>query len=82
MKYTTYILLSNDGRKTYVGHTDNLERRLLEHNRGKSLFSRRYVPWFILYQEDFMTEQESIKREKYFKTHAGRNWMKKNLFAV
>lgn len=80
MSHTTYILISKIANKTYVGHTDNLNRRLLEHNKGKGVFSRRYATWKVLYKETFSTEVESIKREKYFKSAAGRRWMSKNLF--
>jgi putative endonuclease len=78
--FYTYILLSEVANKTYTGHTDNLEKRLNEHNNGKGTFSRRYKPWKIIYSEKFSYEIESIKREKYFKTAAGRRWMKKNIF--
>lgn len=80
MSHTTYILISKITKKTYVGHTDNLNRRLLEHNKEKGVFSRRYAPWKVLYKETFLREVESIKREKYFKSAAGRRWMKRNLF--
>jgi putative endonuclease len=81
MGYITYILISEVANKTYVGYTDNLERRLTEHNNGESLFSKRYKPWKILYSENFSTKFEAIKKEKYFKSKAGRIWMKKNLFS-
>ncbi|MDZ4228411.1 MAG: GIY-YIG nuclease family protein [Candidatus Levybacteria bacterium] len=80
MVYITYILLSKSKIKTYVGHTDDLKRRLGQHNRGKGTFSRRYHPWEVLYKEEFIKEIDSIKREKYFKSAAGRRWMKRNLF--
>ncbi len=70
--YYVYVLKSTQHRKSYVGYTDNTQRRLQEHNAGKSIFSRKYRPWKIIYIEKFITESEAIKREKYFKTHAGR----------
>ncbi len=80
MNYIVYILISRVARKTYVGHTNNLERRLEEHNIGKSLFSKRYKPWRIIYKELFSKEEDAIKKEKYLKSAAGRRWIKKNLF--
>lgn len=79
--FYTYILISIKYPKTYVGHTSNWERRLLEHNSGYGVFTKRYIPWKIIYKEEFLTEEESVLKEKYFKTAAGRRWMKKNLFA-
>jgi len=75
--YYAYILKSIKQKKFYTGHTDNLDRRLNEHNQEKNIYSRRYVPWEIVYKEEFGTEIESIKREKYFKSAAGRKWLKK-----
>jgi len=66
----------------YVGYTDDLKRRLKEHNNGKSAYSKRYRPWLLLYQEDFDNQIDAIKREKYLKSAAGRRWMKKILFTT
>ena len=78
--FLTYVLESELFSKTYVGHTDDLNRRLKEHNNGKGLYSRRYKPWVIIYKESFNSLEESVKKEKYFKSAAGRRWIKKNLF--
>ncbi len=75
--YYTYILKSELKRKSYVGHTNNIQRRLLEHNEGKNTFTKKYRPWRIIYVEQFKNEQEAINKEKYFKSHAGRKIMKK-----
>lgn len=80
MSYIAYILINKFKNKTYAGHTNDINRRLNEHNSGKTIFTKKYVPWSILYQEEFETLNESIKREKYFKYAAGRRWIKKNLF--
>lgn len=75
-----YILTSTLTNKTYVGHTNDLERRLKEHNAGRSTFSSRYVPWSVLHSEDLGTENEAIMKEKYLKSAAGRRWIKKTFF--
>jgi len=75
-----YVLRSKVAKKSYVGVTSDLERRLKEHNDGKSFYTRRYMPWEIIYTEEFQEEQEAVKREKYFKAGSGRRFMKK-LFA-
>jgi len=78
--YFVYVLKSKTKLKTYVGYTNNISKRLKEHNQGKSSFSKRYKPWILIYLERFKTKKEAIKREKYFKTAAGRRWLKRNLF--
>jgi len=40
-KYFVYILRSKVKEVTYVGHTDNIGRRLVEHNSGKIHFYRK-----------------------------------------
>lgn len=57
-------------------------RRLVEHNSGKTIFSKRFKPWSILYKENFDNLEEAVKKEKYFKSAAGRRWMRKNLFEI
>jgi putative endonuclease len=72
-----YILKSTRYIKSYVGCTDNIERRLLEHNLGKSYYTSRYKPWEILKFELFKTYLEARKRERFYKTGKGREELKK-----
>ncbi len=74
-----YILKSLKSEKTYVGQTDNLERRLHEHNSGKSNYTAKFVPWKIVYTEKFCSRDEALVREKYLKSSAGRKVLKKLL---
>ncbi|KAF0152009.1 MAG: putative endonuclease [Ignavibacteria bacterium] len=75
-EYYVYILQSMNNDKTYVGQTENLERRLKEHNSGKTSYTAKYVPWKIVYFEKYSTREESLKREKYLKSSAGRRFIK------
>ena len=75
--FYVYILKSTRLRKFYTGHTDSIKRRLAEHNSGKTNYSKRYRPWEVVYYEVFDSEKDAIKREKYFKSAAGRRWLKK-----
>jgi len=61
----------------YKGHCGDLERRLLQHNAGMTRSIRPYIPFQIIYFEQFESEHEAISREKYFKTAAGRRFLKK-----
>ena len=72
MAWFVYILLSSRNRKTYTGHTDNVEKRLREHNAGKSEFTSRFSPWAVIHTEEYATRPEAIKRERYYKSGAGR----------
>jgi putative endonuclease len=75
--YTVYILKSESAQKSYVGFTDNLKRRIKEHNSGKSIYTKRYMPWEVLYSKKYNTLLEARDQEKYFKSAAGRKFLKK-----
>lgn len=67
MVYTVYILKSNRNGHYYIGQTDNLAKRILEHNLGKSKSTRSGVPWVIIYKEVYETRKDAVKREKKLK---------------
>jgi len=74
--YYLYILKSVNSPKSYVGITDNLERRLEQHNQGNSFYTKRYAPWLIIHNEKYKNRDEARKREKYLKTAVGRKFLK------
>jgi putative endonuclease len=76
--FFAYVLKSNEHDYFYKGHCQNLEKRLNQHNSGKTKSIKPYIPFSIVYTEEFQTEFEAIEREKYFKTAAGRRFLKKN----
>ena len=59
--------------------TNDLERRLSEHNSGKSIYTSKFKPWKIIYTEEHETIEEARNKEKYYKTTAGRIQLKKIL---
>ena len=60
--------------------TKDLGKRLRSHNWGSSIYIKKYRPWSIIHKEFYSSRVEAREREKYFKSAAGRRWMKKNLF--
>ena len=67
-----YIVSNKNRTTTYIGVTNNLERRMLEHKSGKgSVFTTRYNLTDLLYYERIMGMQNAIDREKQLK-----NWHK------
>jgi putative endonuclease len=73
----TYILQSLKTRITYTGSTVNLERRVEEHNAGREVSTKKYAPWKLVYYEEFPNINDARRREKYFKSAAGRKCIKK-----
>ena len=59
--------------------TNDLERRLAEHKRGKTITTRKMKQIKLIYKERFDSSQKARKREIYFKTAAGRRFIKKLL---
>ena len=76
--FVVYILFSASSGRTYVGFTNNIERRLTEHNIIEtSGFTLRYRPWTLIYSEEFTTKADAMKHEKFYKTGMGREFVKK-----
>ena len=65
--YFVYILYSQRRQRYYVGSTEVVEKRLQEHNRGKSASTRAGIPWELIRTEDFGTRSEAILRERKIK---------------
>lgn len=74
--YFIYVLLSLKDQKTYVGYTDDFERRFKQHNSGYVKSTKHRIPFRLLFTEEFETSAEAKKRELYWKSGAGRRKLK------
>lgn len=72
-----YVIESINFGNCYKGMTKNLEQRLREHNSGKTRSNKAFAPFKIVYFEEFEDAEQARKREKYFKTSAGRKYLQK-----
>ena len=79
MFYYVYILRSDKDNKFYIGHTNNLKRRLVEHNRGDNFSTKPRGPFNLVYYEAHSNEVDARNREKFFKTGWGRQYINKVL---
>jgi putative endonuclease len=77
-----YVLKSRASGKFYVGITQDLSRRIHEHNSGKSKFTSGHVPWNSIYHECLGNTREARIREKYLKSAAGKRYLAKVLSAA
>jgi putative endonuclease len=77
--YFTYVLVSEMDKSWYIGYSSNLEKRLIDHNSGKTITTNRKKPWKILYYEASFNKEDAIAREKYLKSGMGRRYLKNRL---
>lgn len=77
--FFVYIIKSTIDNRLYKGLTTNLETRIHEHNSGKTKSTSPYKPWKLVYFEKFDSRDEARKREKYFKSGIGREFLKHKL---
>ena len=77
--YYVYLLLSEKDGKFYTGSTNNLKRRLLEHQSGnvKSTWNRR--PLKLIYYEACLNEDDAKQREMYLKSGMGKKYLRNRL---
>ena len=74
--YFAYVIKSLKDGSLYKEHCQDIAARLKQHNRGETLSIKNKIPFVLIYFEKFETRIEAIKREKYFKTAAGRRFLK------
>jgi len=75
MNYT-YVLKSLKDKKLYVGWTNDLKNRIVEHNSGNVEATKSRMPLELVYYEACKDKEKAIKREKFFKTGFGRRFLK------
>ena len=80
--WTVYVLKSEKQERLYVGMSENLNRRLSEHNSGKVFSTKAYRPWQIILTEEYLNSELARKREKYLKSGYGKMWLKKKHFLI
>ncbi|NJM49496.1 MAG: GIY-YIG nuclease family protein [Sphingomonadales bacterium] len=80
MKNYVYILQSNSHPdEFYTGLCENLEKRLADHNQGKSAHTSKHRPWRIVFHAWFEDPERAVAFEKYLKSGSGRAFASKRL---
>ena len=71
-KYYCYILSNKNRTVLYIGYTENLKKRIEEHQKGKgAVFTKKYSAHFLIHFEVFEEKKVAKAREKQLK-----NWHK------
>jgi len=74
--YFTYAIDSKSRNYLYVGISNNVERRLTEHNSGRNKTTKPYKPFKLIYTKEFVTRAEARAHEKYLKSGSGKEFLK------
>ena len=74
-----YVLRSLKNGSLYTGFTKDLKARIAKHNNGLNFATKSYAPWELLYYEVHKNEVDARRRERYLKTTAGRQAIRKML---
>jgi len=77
--FFAYVIKSVNGEYLYKGHCENLDKRIAQHNSGMTKSNKKYAPFELVYYEEFENKVEAISRERYFKSSAGRRFLKTKL---
>jgi putative endonuclease len=77
--FYTYVLKSKKDDKLYYGYTKDLAQRFEEHKKGKVESTAHRRPLVLIYYESCMEQADALKREKYFKSYRGRQFLQKRL---
>jgi putative endonuclease len=77
--YFVYVLKSEKDNNFYIGYTQNLHKRIEEHNKGtvESTIHRR--PFKLVYYEVCLNSEDALKRERYLKTAWEKRYIKSRL---
>ncbi|OGU66663.1 MAG: excinuclease ABC subunit C [Stygiobacter sp. RIFOXYC12_FULL_38_8] len=76
--YTTNILFSVKKNKYYVGHTNNISRRLTEHNSGQNKSTKIGSPWELVYAKESDSKSEAYRFEINIKNRGASRFLSDN----
>ena len=79
--YHAYILENSKGR-FYIGHTDDLERRIAQHNdpdASASKYAPKNGPWQLVWSESYVDRGAAMQRERQIKSMKSSKWIRANL---
>ena len=75
-------MLENAAGKLYVGSTDDLVRRLAEHNdvdRSKEKYTAKHGPWVLIRAEGHLARADAMARERFIKSRKSAVWIRRFL---
>ena len=77
--FYNYVLESEKNKNLYVGYSNNLRKRLKEHNQGLVFSTKSYRPWKLIYYEACLNKKDAERRDNYLKTSQGQRLLKRRI---
>ncbi|MCA9356071.1 GIY-YIG nuclease family protein [Candidatus Nomurabacteria bacterium] len=74
--FTTYAIKSKNRNYIYVGITNDIDRRLKEHNTGINKTTKPYKPFLLLYSKTHDSRVKAREHEKKLKSGSGKEFLK------
>jgi putative endonuclease len=71
-----YALRNTLNKEIYVGISQDVAKRLKEHNGGKNRYTKAFIPWLVFYVEPYPDYASARIREKYFKNASGKKYLR------
>ena len=68
--YYVYVLKSIKLGQLYIGQTNDLKRRFVEHNKGKNISTKHKTPFKLVYYEAYQSKSDAKYRENQLKKHS------------
>lgn len=75
MFYYVYVLQSDKDGMRYVGYTNNVRKRLEQHQTGQVTSTTTRLPMQLVYYEGCLNQSDALDREKYLKTAWGKRYL-------
>lgn len=77
--FYTYLLQSKKSGNFYTGYTSDLRKRFKQHNENKIGYTKGRGPYYLVYYEACLDEDDARSREKYLKSGKGKRYLKSRL---
>ena len=77
--FYVYVLKSKKDGDWYTGFTNDLKKRISEHNKGLNIATRSRVPFELIYYEGALNERDARARERYLKSGMGKRYIHNRL---
>ena len=77
--YYVYVLLSLKDSKFYIGFSEDIKKRLADHNAGRNTSTKPRRPFELIYYEAHLSKDDALRREAYFKTTKGKSTLNQML---